>query len=230
MAPRSEVMDLEQELKRVADSYASKGYQVSLRPGPDHLPPFAKDFKVEVVGKRGSEGVLVAVKRNRDELAADTELARYADAASKQAGWRLDLVVLEGVSPLGRDARGAHDFSAEDISTSLPDAEQMARMGFVRAAVITAWAGLEAAMRMRLRAAGQKAGWGTMSREMLNELYSSGVFTPDDFRELEKALQLRNEIAHGFSSPTVDAKTVQLLGDIARRLLAESEKPHAAAG
>ncbi len=223
-------MNLEQELKRVADSYASQGYQIVLRPGPDQLPPFAKDFKVEVVGKRGSEGVLVAVKRNRDELAADAEVARYADAASKQAGWRLDLVVLEGVSPLGREARGAHDFSGEDISKSLTEAEQMARMGFVPAAVITAWAGLEAAMRMRLRAAGQKAGWGTMPRGMLNELYSSGVLTPDDFRELEKALQLRNEIVHGFSSRGMDAGAVPLLSDIARRLLAESEKPHAAAG
>ena len=223
-------MDLEQELKRVADNYTSKGYQVALRPGPDRLPPFAKDFKVEIVGKRGSEGVLVAVKKNRDELAAETELARYADATSKQSGWRFDLVVLEGVGPMGRNGRGAHDFSGEDISKSLTDAEQMASMGFVPAAVITAWAGLEAAMRMRLRAAGQKAGWGTMPREMLNELYSSGVLTPDDFRELEKALQLRNEIVHGFSSPTVDAGAVRLLGDIARRLLAESEKPQAAAG
>ncbi len=106
----------------------------------------------------------------------------------------------------------------------------MGRLGFVRAAVITAWAGLEAAMRMRLRAAGQKAGWGTMPRGMLNELYSSGALTPDDFRELEKALQLRNEIVHGFSSQAVDAGAVQSLSDIARRLLAESEKPHAVAG
>ena len=105
-------MDLEQELKRVADSYSGKGYQVVLRPGPDHLPPFAKDFKVEVVGRQGSEGVLVAVKRNRDDVADDAELARYADVASKQAGWRLDLVVLEGVSPLGRDARGRMTFPA----------------------------------------------------------------------------------------------------------------------
>lgn len=223
-------MDLEQELKRVADSYAGKGYQVVLRPGPDYLPPFAKDFKVEVVGRRGSEGVLVAVKRNRDDVADDAELAQYADDASKQAGWRLDLVVLEGVSPLGRDARGAHDFSGEDIGKALTDAEQMTRMGFVRPAVVTAWAGLEAAMRMRLRAAGQKAGWGTMPRGMLNELYSSGVLTPDDFRELEKALQLRNEIVYGFSSQAVDTAVVQSLSDIARRLLAESEKPHGVAG
>ncbi len=110
-------MDLEQELKRVADGYASKGYQAVIRPGPDHLPPFAKDFKVEVVCRRGSEGVLVAVKRNRDDVADDAELARYADAASKQVGWRLDLVVLEGVNPLGREARGRMTFPAK-TSTS----------------------------------------------------------------------------------------------------------------
>src|SRR4051812_17311009 len=67
-------MDFEQELKRVAGAYAGQGYQVVVRPRPEDLPPFAKDFKVEVVGKRATEGVLVAVKKNREEMAANAAL------------------------------------------------------------------------------------------------------------------------------------------------------------
>ena len=64
-------MDFEKELKRVAGLYAGQGFQVVVRPGPEDLPPFARDFKVEILGKRAAEGVLVAVKRNREEMAAD---------------------------------------------------------------------------------------------------------------------------------------------------------------
>jgi REase_AHJR-like len=217
------LMDFERELKRVAGVYTAQGYQVVVHPRPEDMPPFANDFTVEIVGRRGAEGVLVAVKRNREEMAADADMPRYAETIGAQPGWRFDFAILEGESPMGRAGRGVRDFSGEDINKVLADAEQMVRMGFVTPAVITAWSGLEAAMRMRLRAAGEDAGWGTMPREMLNELYSSGVFSADEFPQLERVYQLRNQIVHGFSSPTADAETVQLLSEIARRLVEESQ-------
>jgi|SRR5208282_1102209 len=79
-------MDFDQELKQVADAYASQGYQVTIRPNPEALPSFAKDFKIEILGKRGTEGVLVAVKKDRDEVAADSNLTRYAEITGLQKG------------------------------------------------------------------------------------------------------------------------------------------------
>jgi REase_AHJR-like len=46
-------MDFENDLKRLADGYWAEGYSVILRPGPNDLPPFAKDFKVEIVASAG---------------------------------------------------------------------------------------------------------------------------------------------------------------------------------
>src|SRR5437588_10694449 len=99
-------MDFEQELRRVAGVYAGQGYQVVVRPGPDDLPPFAKDFKLELVGKRGVEGVLVAVKKNREELADDANLPRYAEITSGQPGWRVDFAILGAEEPGAREVRG----------------------------------------------------------------------------------------------------------------------------
>ena len=59
---RSDAMDIEQQLKKVADRYREQGYQVVLRPGPEDLPPFAKDFKVEIVATRADGGVVASVK------------------------------------------------------------------------------------------------------------------------------------------------------------------------
>ncbi len=94
--------------------------------------------------------------------------------------------------------------------------------GFIRAAVITAWSALESAMRMRMRAAGEPAGWGTEPREMLNELYSSGLLASDEFNHLERLYQVRNQIVHGFVSPSLDGGMVAFMAGLARRFVEES--------
>ena len=150
-------------------------------------------------------------------------MAQYAETTGSQHGWRFDFVILEAEDPLDRELNGATEFASDDIERSLVDAEEMVRAGFVRPALITAWAGFEAAMRMRLRAAGERGGWGRMPRGMLNELYSIGILTADEFHQLEKLSLLRNQIVHGFSSPNSDAGGVEFLSTVARRLVEESK-------
>lgn len=215
-------MSFEQELKKLADGYEGHGYKVVVRPGPEDLPAFAKDFKVELLARRADEGVLVSVKKNRQEMEADKDMPRYAEITSAHPGWRYDFAILEAEEPGAREMRGAQDFSREDVIRTLGEAEEVARMGFTRAAVITAWSALEAAMRMRLRASGETAGWGTTPRQMLNELYSSGVLMGDEFARLERLYQVRNQIVHGFASPTSDAEMVPFMAGLARRLVDES--------
>ena len=55
-------MNSEQRLNHVADRYRAQGYRVVVRPGPDDLPPFAKDFKVEILATRADGNVLVSAK------------------------------------------------------------------------------------------------------------------------------------------------------------------------
>jgi hypothetical protein len=216
-------MDIDQKAIQVVKQYADQGYQTFFRPGLADLPPFAKDFKVDILAKRGEGGVLAQVKRNRKQLADDPDTSRYAEITNKQPGWRFDFFVLEAESPLAREPQDGQEFSGEDIRKALADVDQLAGSGFHRPAVITAWAALEAAMRMRLRAAGEDAGWGAMPRSLLNELYSSGVFSEDEFLQLEKLSHLRNQIVHGFSSSTSIPEAVQVLIDTTRRLLDESQ-------
>lgn len=221
-------MDKEHELNQVVTFYRGQGYDVTVQPRADQLPPFAKDFRVEILGRRGTEGVLVAVRKNRDEFAADRDVQRYAEIIGTQPGWRFDFAILEAENPSSREGRGAREFLAEDITRSLEQAKELSRIGFTQYAVIPAWAALEAAMRMRLRAFGQKAGWGSKPREMVKELYSAGAFTPDEFRRIEAATQIRNQVAHGFtpqSPPSGDSETelVQLLSNVADRLVNESQ-------
>ncbi len=221
-------MSIEEGLNRLADGYRDQGYDVTVRPGPDRLPEFAKGFRIEIVGRRGREGILVSVKRNRDELVADGDVPLYAELTAAQPDWRFDLAVLEGEDPNARDLKGAREFSAADIAAALVQAGELDRLGFSQAAILQAWAAFEAAMRARLRVLGQKPGWGSTPRQLVRELYSAGELAPEEFRGVESASRLRNQIVHGFkpgSAETTDPSgvVVRLLSELTRRLVSESQ-------
>jgi len=215
-------MNIEQRLNHVADRYRAQGYKVVVRPGPDDLPNFAKDFKVEFIAKRDDGCVLVSAKKSLSDLEADRELPRYAESTEKELGWRFDLMVLGSEIQPMPEKRAAKEPSEEDIRRALGDVQRMLQAGFVQQALIAAWAVLETAMRRRLQANGEDAGWGSSPQTMLNELYSGGVLQSSVFRELEGLFQARSAIVHGFTTPVIESSAVQFLVEIARMLLDES--------
>lgn len=215
-------MNIEQGLNHVADRYRAQGYDVVVRPGSDALPPFAKDFKVEILATRPDGNVLASVKGDPLELEADPNLSMYAEVIEKQRGWRFDVSVL-GCGPQWRPGkRNVKEPEADEVHRSLDEAERLLRAGSVTPSLIVAWAALESAMRHRLRVQGSETGWGTSPRTILNELYSSGVLSNSIFRDLEGLLELRNIVVHGFAAPDIEPSAVQRLIDTARRLMDES--------
>jgi hypothetical protein len=215
-------MTTEQDLEQLARRYAAQGYETIVRPGPQDLPPFARGFVLDLLARRGDGGVLVVAKRDRAAVASDAELPKYAEATAAQPNWRFDLQVLHGDGPMGRRPGDVREPTIDDIHRALAEAEQVSRMGFIRAAVVTAWGAMEAAMRMRLRSMGETAGWGSMPRELINGLYSSGVLSPMKFERLERVHQWRNEIVHGFSSQEPTPDTIEFMSTVAKRLVDES--------
>jgi hypothetical protein len=215
-------MNIEQRLNQVADRYRAQGYKVVLRPAPDDLPNFAKDFKVEIIAKRGDGCVLASAKKSLSDLEADRELQRYAEIIEKEPGWRFDLMVLGPESQPMPEKKEANEPSEEEIRRALGEVERMLQAGFVPQALIAAWAVLETAMRRRLQANGDEAGWGSSPRTMLNELYSAGVLQSSVFRRLEGIFQARSAIVHGFTAPVIENSAVQFLVETARLLLDES--------
>jgi hypothetical protein len=216
-------MNNEERLNYVADRYRSLGFKVILRPGPDDLPPFAKDFKVEVLATGADGNVLASAKASPLELEADPNVPRYAEITEKQPGWRFDVLVLGPDGGLPKQHRQASEPSEDDIRRTLDEVERMLQAGFVASSFAAAWGALEAAMRRRVRAGGGEAGWGTMPRTMLNDLYSSGEISTSVLRDLEGLFQVTSAIVHGFSAPALDPGAVRFLVDTARRLLAESQ-------
>jgi uncharacterized protein YutE (UPF0331/DUF86 family) len=217
-------MNIEQRLNQVADRYRNLGFKVILRPSTAELPAFAKDFKVEILATKEGSGILAVAKGNASELQGDKEVPRYAEITSKQPGWRLDVFVLGPDITALAEKREAQEPAEEDIRRAIDDSQRILQAGFSSQAVIAAWATLEAAMRKRLAAGGRKALFGTSPRTMLNELFSAGVFSNSEFRDLEGLFQLRNIIVHGFTVPQFQTSSVEFLLNTARQLLEGSHQ------
>lgn len=218
-------MSLEQGVKQIADQYRSQGYQVVVRPEPKDLPDFAKTFKVEIVARRDDESALVSVKMNPKELEADPNIPDYAEVTDKQPGWRFDLYALESdFETKFPDKRDAKEPTDEEVHQQVATVRRLLDANVHQQALVLAWSVLEAAMRRRLQAEGEDAGWGTSPRTMLNELLSAGAVSDTAFRDLERLFQVRNAVVHGFTMPTVDVTAVNLVLDVVRDLLEQSNQ------
>jgi hypothetical protein len=217
-------MDNEQRLNQVADRYRSQGYQVIVHPEPKNLPDFAKTFQVEIVARRPDGSALVSAKKNPMELEADRNLSKYAETTEQQKGWRFDVVVLgpddESKLPFTREASEPSD---DDFRNQFEIVSRLLDANVNQQAFVLAWSMLEAAMRRRLQAEGEDAGWGTSPRTMLNELLSVGAFNHSVFRKLESLFQARSAIIHGFTLPGIERSAVAFILDQAQRLLEESK-------
>jgi len=215
-------MDLERAIQDVAQRYATHGYTVVVKPTADQLPAFARDFRVEVVGRRPDQSVLVAVKRNRLDFAADPEMPRYAEVIGTQPGWRFDLVLLEGSAPKS-PLEGAPELTREQILEkanvleSLTAQDQLPEM-----AIVSAWATLEAAMRWRVRADGHTTDHGTSPDELMSELVSSGVFSLDEYQRVQDLDRLRSQIVHGYAVTQSGPEVVQFLTRLTRELMEDN--------
>ena len=223
-------MNIEQELERLAQQYRSEGYAVITHPDTAHLPGFAADFAVDMLATRGHEKVLIQAKRDRADLKQDLRAPRLAEITNQQPGWRYDLVVLGQDNPLRRITHMSGEPTVEQIGQMLGEAERSLLVDSPRAAFVLAWAVLEAAMRRAAQRFGLNGKIGTQPALLVRELYTSGRISPEDFRRLEEARRMRAEIIHGLCPSNVDAAAVQSVLDMARRLLAESEKMQPIAG
>ena len=216
-------MDTEQLLERLADRYRGQGYSVTVNPGPATLPPFAKDFQVELLAERPDSNVLVSAKSDTSEIEQDFNLANFAEIVAQHRGWRFDLTLLKPPPPAMPRPHDVVDLTGEQIREQFQVAERLYDSRFEPQAALTAWATFESAMRYRMRALGQKAGYDASPRSLLNELISSGEIDHSQFRDLEGLMNLRNIIAHGFAPPDIGRGAIELLAAIGLKAMEESE-------
>jgi hypothetical protein len=213
---RSSPVSEQKLLRSVKQRYTRRGYNVLLEPRGEDLPHFLAPFRPDMIAYNDEESVVVEVK-SRADLPASKDMIDLANVISAQQGWRLDLVVVNPrtAPPLDSDAES---LGQPEIVARLRAAHQLVRERQDEAAIMLAYAAVEATLRLvasqqRIPLADQEPSY------MLKQLYSSGIVSREEYELLEHGQRMRNIISHGFRLPEAQPEIAEALIRVVETLL-----------
>ena len=206
-----------ESLDRVAQRYRDEGYEVVVEPRGDALPSFLDDFQVDLIARRGNEGVVVEIKYKRNDLSADENVSRMAEVVNRQPGWRLDVIVLERETSLDKAVYTAAEPSDEQIGSMIVVAEEMAANGHLPYAYVAALSSLEAVMRSICKNTELYPHNTTI--DCLRNIYGLDLLSRDQFVWLRDAFKVRSQIVHGLVPRTIARESIHFVTAISKYLL-----------
>ena len=114
--------------------------------------------------------------------------------------------------------------STSQILNMLDEADIALKHGALRAALLIAWAGLEAALRQTALRAGKQGKIGVQPAILIRELFETGKLTLEEHRSIEELRQLRTAFAHGLAPINVDRENISRISRLSKRLIDELNK------
>jgi hypothetical protein len=112
--------------------------------------------------------------------------------------------------------------SAQQIRDMFAEADRALRADAPRGALMTAWAGLEAALRRAVLRAGGGGRVGIQPNILLRELFAAQELSQDEMLILEKLRQARTAAVHGLVPEQIKPEMIEDIKTIGQRLLGPS--------
>lgn len=198
-----------QRLLEVAREYRRQGYEVTLSPTQAQLPDFLADFQLDMIASHPQEKVIVEV-RSQESLRQAPELEAIAKAVQGKADWRFELVVTNPKEQNRLQTKDAKLLEPDDITYRLQEIRTLVANEYGEAAFLLTWSVVEAALRHTAQVYNIDLIQDT-SPYLLKSLFTYGLLTQGQYQTLQKGLQTRNLLAHGYKTRQ---SFVQLLNDL----------------
>ncbi len=222
------VADLTIAEEQIADimaaEYQAKGYKVTRDAPLEFLPGYRADLLLE----KGDEKKVIAVKA-RASLSANPAFRQFERIIKAQPGWSFELLVVgepERLAP----AENPQPLDESGILNRLDQAETALDTGLPEAALLLAWAGAQALVRIMVEAEGVAIKRVTTPDYVLSYAVYLGAIDRDNADRLRQIAECRNSIAHGFEvSDFTGALVVELIAMV-KSLLHEYHEWIASAG
>lgn len=216
-------MRLEREaLRDIAAEYRQQGYDVVIEPEYNQLPDFLKGYRPDAIARGKDETVVIEVKKS--PLAEPAKhLKVLAEEISKHPGWRLKIVLAGPGSDALEEELSLPTFA--EIGERLASADRMFEVGDHAAALLLLWSLLEAASLHRLRDLGVEPFALKTPIALLKDLVSFGFLEQEEYDRLREVVALRNAVAHGFTTASIDAESFSGVRSLIERLLEASSEP-----
>ncbi len=190
-------------LQTLVPGYEAEGFSVFLHPAREMLPPFMRGYQPDAIAVK--DGKQIAIEIKRDVTRQAPQMEQLQQIFSKHPEWELRVYYIPG-RPEEEDIQAP---DLPEIEAALAEVDQLKRAGHLRAALIMAWAALEAAGRALLP---QDLARPQPANKLIEVLASEGVVTPTEADSLRKAISLRNAATHGhFAVPITEQEVEQVV-------------------
>lgn len=205
---------LRRRITELADEYRARGYSVAIEPRLDDLPSFIKPYRPDLIARGQNENVVIEVKSRKG---TSGEVVDLAERIKGQPGWRFEVVFVEP----SETSTSEDLLSVDELQRNLLEAERLREAGLLAPAFLVAWAATEGALRHAVRRQGISDE--QFPLRLLRQVTSLGVITQSDLRFLERCMEIRNRVAHGFQPEPLDSQLLSQLASLAQRLLEAGE-------
>jgi len=200
-------------LESLIPRYQAEGFEVFLHPSPSILPPFMQSYRPDAVALRHDKKIAIEVVGSAER--STQKLHDLQSLFAPHQDWELRVFY---VSPSEAGAK-IDAASQKAILKSVQEVLELKRSGHARAALILAWATLEALGRLLLPNQFRKP---QTPARLIEVLASEGYLTPREADTLRTAIPIRNFAVHGGLDPVIDeellASFIAILETVARLL------------
>lgn len=215
------ILSERQRVQELAQEYLSKGYEVITEPSPKQLPDFLREYRPDLLVRKGSESIVVEVK-TRSSLAENPRLRDLARVLHDTPDWKFELVTVREKEKLDTP-KGTHPFTRKDVYSRLEEVEGLLKTGSLEAALLLGWGTVEAAVR--LLAEDEHLTLDRIaSSYLLHQAVTHGVISREDYDLLLRSMKYRNALAHGFKTADFDVALVREIINTTKHLLEETSR------
>lgn len=180
-------------LERVAQEYRENGYEVIVGPMGGDVPDFIRDYQPDAIARTDKESVVIELKHSSSRSAHE-RIGAIAKRIENRPGWRFVLI-----SPPPEDeadpGQNLRPLESREIQDRLREANLLGQAGHHEAALLLAWATVEALMWRVSRDQAPKGRSDTW--KLMRELVSDGLLDRGRYQELIDLFRLRSAVAHG---------------------------------
>lgn len=207
--------------ERLLDSLAKdaerRGWTFLVAPQKSALPEFLGDYRPDAIVLNSEGGVIIEITNRRD-IAQKGRLAEVAKIVSGQRGWSFRVFY---ANPSDQPRASFLSPTSEEVITGINEARALDAMGQERAALVMAWAALEAVARLVMSQADIDSAKPISPIQAVQTLAQEGYLSDEDAAQLRDLARIRNEVVHGGLSVRVSREEV---GRLIENLESISEK------
>lgn len=194
-------------LKNMQTVFEGQGFKFYLNPSRDLVPDFLEDFEPSAIALSSDGGIIIEVKHRRSP-ASEKRLAAIAKKISAHKGWEIRVIYL---NPPEDETPPIKNPTPEQLENTFRDIDGLAKTGHFAAALVTAWAALEALARLAGAYNGAERPESFSPMQAVQRLAEEGYVEHEVADHLREMIKLRNAVVHGDLSAKVPAGQVERL-------------------